>query len=516
MTNNKFKIIDLNKTNKENWDDFVYNHAYGNIFQTPEMAEVYNQTNNHEPISLAVVDSNREILALLQAIVIKEMKWPFGSFTARSVIHHGPLFNENEEGLEALSVLMKEYDKIAKKHALYSEIRNAQDTSRFRLIFEMLGYNFEDHLNFLVDLTKPKEELWSHLSKSRRRFIRKAREKGVTVEEIKDRELILPFYELLQQTYKQARVPLPHISFFESAFDILIPKKLLKFFMVKYNDEYIGGIMTPIYKGVITELSVTGSREHSKRYPSDIITWHPIEWGSENGYHTFDFLGAGKPDVEYGVREFKRQFGGELVNFGRYKKIYSPIKMKIAEKGFEFYKRIFYNKRAKKQSGERYLNNKIEMVWDGRKKILKPLARLIPLSKLRVMLFKLCGYSIGKDTFVGEDLIISDNLHDKNVFIGDRVSIGPRVTLVTSSSPNLSIIRPYVKVVNGKIKIKNDAWIGAGAIILPGVNIGECSVVGAGAVVTKDVPPYSIVAGVPAEVIRKLKITENSKNQEIL
>ena len=157
------------------------------------------------------------------------------------------------------------------------------------------------------------------------------------------------------------------------------------------------------------------------------------------------------------------------------------------------------------------------MIWDWEKKIFKPLARLMPLSKLRIMLFKLCGYSIGKDTFLGEDLIITDNLHDKNVFIGDRVSIGPRVTLVTSSSPNLSRIRPYVKVVDGKIRIENDAWIGAGVIILPNVNIGEFSVIGAGAVVTKDVPPYTVVAGVPAKIIKKLEgMTPRNESMDIL
>ena len=147
------------------------------------------------------------------------------------------------------------------------------------------------------------------------------------------------------------------------------------------------------------------------------------------------------------------------------------------------------------------------MNWDWEKKILKPLAKMMPLSKLRVALFRMCGYSIGKDVFIGEDLIISDNLHDKNVFIGDRASIAPRVTLVTSSGPNMSKIEPYVNVVNGgKIGIENDAWIGAGAIILPDVTIGEGAVVGAGAVVINDVPPYTVVAGVPAKVIKKLEL----------
>lgn len=148
-----------------------------------------------------------------------------------------------------------------------------------------------------------------------------------------------------------------------------------------------------------------------------------------------------------------------------------------------------------------------KMIWNWEKKIFKSLAKVIPLSKLRVALFRMGGYSIGKDVFIGEDLIISDNLHDKNVFIGDRAFIAPRVTLVTSSGPNLSRIEPYVKVVNGgKIRIESDAWIGAGAIILPNVTIGEGAVVGAGAVVIKDVPPYTVVAGVPAKEIKKLEL----------
>jgi serine/alanine adding enzyme len=146
---------------------------------------------------------------------------------------------------------------------------------------------------------------------------------------------------LLQQTYKNAKIPLADVSLFESAFDILTPKNRLKFFLAKYNTEYIGGIMAPMYKGVISEWYVCGSRAHSKLYSSEMVTWHPIEWGSENGYHTFDFLGAGKPDEEYGVREFKRQFGVRVVNYGRYKKVYSQKKMWFSDRMFKIYRKLF-------------------------------------------------------------------------------------------------------------------------------------------------------------------------------
>lgn len=163
-------------------------------------------------------------------------------------------------------------------------------------------------------------------------------------------------------------------------------------------------------------------------------------------------------------------------------------------------------KKVLKYTGDYFIHKELFRSFDFRKKIFKPLARILPHSKLRIMCLKLCGYSIGRDVFIGEDIIISDNIHDKNVIIGDRVSIAPRVTLITSSAPNFSRIRPYVNKVDGIIEIENDAWIGAGVIILPKIRIGEGAVVGAGAVVTKNILPYTVVAGVPARIIKKLEV----------
>ncbi|MCW7079146.1 MAG: hypothetical protein OCU16_06440 [Candidatus Methanospirare jalkutatii] len=67
------------------------------------------------------------------------------------------------------------------------------------------------------------------------------------------------------------------------------------------------------------------------------------------------------------------------------------------------------------------------------------------------------------------------------------------------------MLRKYNVEKVGKVRIKHDAWIGTGAIILPNVTIGEFSIIGAGAVVTKDVPPYTVVAGIPARIIKKIK-----------
>jgi len=139
------------------------------------------------------------------------------------------------------------------------------------------------------------------------------------------------------------------------------------------------------------------------------------------------------------------------------------------------------------------------------KRLFKTLAKNAPGNDLRVGLFRACGFHIGAGVYLGEDMIVAEILEDtsEKLVPGDRVAVGPRGTFVTSSDPNNSRLAPkFVQPIRGKITVGSDAWIGAGAIILPNVTVGEGAIVGAGAVVTKDVPPRAIVAGVPATIIR--------------
>jgi maltose O-acetyltransferase len=122
-----------------------------------------------------------------------------------------------------------------------------------------------------------------------------------------------------------------------------------------------------------------------------------------------------------------------------------------------------------------------------------------------VRLLRLCGFTIGTDVYIADDLIIVEELNDRaNITIGNRVSIAPRVTLVTSSHPNNSRTRGFAPIAQGPVVIEDDAWLGAGCVILPGVRIGRGAVVGANSVVSQDVLPLHVVAGQPARTIREL------------
>lgn len=104
---------------------------------------------------------------------------------------------------------------------------------------------------------------------------------------------------------------------------------------------------------------------------------------------------------------------------------------------------------------------------------------------------------IGKNAFINHDCTFLDI---GGITIEDDVLIGPKVSLITESHPLNPIERKVLLV--KPVVIKRNAWIGAGATILPGVTVGENSVVAAGAVVSKDVAANTVVAGIPATVIK--------------
>ncbi len=106
---------------------------------------------------------------------------------------------------------------------------------------------------------------------------------------------------------------------------------------------------------------------------------------------------------------------------------------------------------------------------------------------------------IGRNVFINFDCVFLDL---GGITIEDNVLIAPKVSLLSEGHPVNPIERQ--SLVPGHIHIKKNAWIAAGATILPGVTIGENSVVAAGAVVSKDVPANSIVGGIPAKIIKAI------------
>lgn len=144
------------------------------------------------------------------------------------------------------------------------------------------------------------------------------------------------------------------------------------------------------------------------------------------------------------------------------------------------------------------------------KRFVKFIANYYTDARVRKAYWEILGVQMGDNTYPNLGFQSTSN-GEKLVFIGNNVSIAPYVTFIPESSANNGIeINDinYIKENLTKKKIivvEDDVWIGTNVTILPGVTIGKCSVIGAGSVITKNVEPYTIYAGIPAKKIRDLK-----------
>ena len=107
----------------------------------------------------------------------------------------------------------------------------------------------------------------------------------------------------------------------------------------------------------------------------------------------------------------------------------------------------------------------------------------------------------GKMVYANFNLTLVDDTH---IYVGDYTLIGPNVTIATAGHPINPELREKAYQFNRSIKIGKNCWIGAGAVILPGVTIGDNTVIGAGSVVTKDIPANVVAVGNPCRVLRDI------------
>jgi serine/alanine adding enzyme len=323
------------------WRNFVDNNPRGNIFHAPEMFRVFAKTVGHMPELWAVVDGKPEVLALMTPVHITLMNGVLRRFTTRSVVYGSILAQDTARGQDALRLLLETYARNIRGRSLFTELRNLQNLDDLQPLFEDYGYSYQDHLNYLIDLDRPAEEILQGLGKRTRKKIRKGLRDGhVQISEATNRAELAHWYETLQKTYSNAQVPLADRSLFEAAFDVLRPRNMAKFLLARVGDVTAACSVELTYKDTIYGWYGGSDRVYSEYLPNEMLIWHILDWGASNGYRVYDFGGAGRPDEEYGVRDFKAKFGGDLVNFGRNIYVHHSIRLKLSEQGYEIYRRF--------------------------------------------------------------------------------------------------------------------------------------------------------------------------------
>lgn len=328
-------VTDVEAIDRTQWERFVFDHPQGNIFQTPQMYATYGATKNYRPLVVACFEGD-SLAGILLALLQKEYEGILGKLSARAIISGGPLIRNNDSII--FEAVMKEYDRIIKKHAIYSQLRNICDMDWAKKKLAELDYIHEDHLNILIDLEKTEEQLWKEIHSKRKNEIRRAEKKGTSFAVFNNADALEKCWPILHDVYQRARLPLPDISLFQGLLNCRDGRLQLKIFAARNNGEIIGTLLALCWRDRMLDWYAGAFHRHLDKYPNDLLPWQAILWAKRNGFKTFDFGGAGKPGVPYGVRDFKMKFGGELVNYGRFQKTHQPMMMKIAATGFKFWR----------------------------------------------------------------------------------------------------------------------------------------------------------------------------------
>lgn len=343
------KILEHKDINREAWGALVKASATGTWFQTPEAYDFYaSMPELFKPFVVGLTcdpaGAQTQLRAVCVGYVTVEKNAMKQFLTRRAIILGGPCLADdciNEEVLLLLSTLRQQLSTGANA-PIYIESRNFNDYSRWKDAFAAAGFDYMPHLNFHVDC-RDKEVMWERLSENRHRQVRKAQAtvECLTNEGISELD-VREWYEILRELYRtKVKTPLWPVEFFLEAYR----QGVGRFMLVRHEGKVIGGSMVVMWKpeerlGTVYEWFECGlNAEYKEQYPSVMATWAGITLAHETGCARYDMMGAGEPGVPYGVRDFKSEFGGELVEHGRFLCVNKPMLYRLGKLGVKILKR---------------------------------------------------------------------------------------------------------------------------------------------------------------------------------
>lgn len=339
-----YRILTYYEINPLAWQKLLDESPYATWFQMQEAYQFYAALPNDMTPFACGVEREGELRAVCVGYVTKERSRVKQFYTRRAIIIGGPIIADsaNEEDIASMLYAIRQPNRLIAQSPyrptwrnlpIYIESRNFHDYSRWKEVFEACGFSYQPHLNIQVACNEAHT-----MSEQRRRQVKKAISNGATICEAQSEQEIRDWYEILYKLYREkVRTPL----FTEEFFLQFYRKGKGKYLLVKHEGKVIGGMMCPILDGkAIYEWYVCGlDEDYREQYPSVMATYAAIEYAKANGLPLFDFMGAGKPDANYGVRDFKKEFGGEVVEHGRFLCVRKPLLFWIGTIGVKILKR---------------------------------------------------------------------------------------------------------------------------------------------------------------------------------
>ena len=332
------RILTYYDIDPQQWQALIDRSPYATWFQTDAAYRFYQSVGDMQAFAYGVSEDDNLVGLVVGYTTTEKCKFK-QHFTARSIIVGGPLIADNISN-EALTALLKAVRAMESNgqspianRPIYIETRNFHDYSRWKVVFQNSGFAYQPHYDIHVHC-----DAHHQMTDRRQRELKRAIKNGAEIVEASSEQQIRDWYQILCQLYREkVRTPL----FSEEFFLRFYRNGVGKYLLVQYQGKVIGGMMCPILEGkAIYEWYVCGmDEEYREQYPSVVATHAAIEYAKQNDIPLFDFMGAGEPDIPYGVRDFKMEFGGELVEYGRFLCVRKPLLYRIGKMGVKWLKR---------------------------------------------------------------------------------------------------------------------------------------------------------------------------------
>lgn len=327
-------ITEFNKINILQWRSLLEQSRYASFFQSPECYNFYGTLSCLKPFVFAIEDDSK-LKGVIVGYIQKEKGALKGYLSRRAIINAGPLLSNDIDESSVIALLKAVKNNLSSK-VIYIEIRNFFNYNNFKQIFAHSGFVLIPHLNFKID-TSSEEVVNSNFGKGKKRDIKVSLRNGATLVYNPSDSQVSDYYNILEHLYKtKVKTPLFPLSFF-TTLNMLDEGHII---LVEYNETVIGGVVCVGCKGQPLYEWFACGEIHKNIHASTLATYGGILFAAQNGYPIFDMMGAGKPDKDYGVRDFKAGFGGKLVEDGRYLAVLNPILYNIGKIGVKILKSI--------------------------------------------------------------------------------------------------------------------------------------------------------------------------------
>lgn len=307
--------------------EFVNSFPNSTVYHDPRF--VLANKNLLRPIQVIVLNDNNAILAHASGYIFSEEKGVIKHLTNRTIFKGDILFQD----AKVLEILLKNINKYLDRKVVYTKISCSKDLHNAKGYYNKYGYKWEPHLNFWINLSQGEEEVWNKISKTRRKQIKRGYNRGLTAQVVTNIMDFDPYYELLKITYRNAGLPLIEKKYFANIVDTFSKSKQIVVVRVSFDEQLVAHRIVLTHERKLHDWYAGSNPLFHQYYCNDVAVWEILKWGCEHGYNFFDFGGAGHPDIPYGVREFKKKFGGELVNYGILTRVNAPYRKRILEFG---------------------------------------------------------------------------------------------------------------------------------------------------------------------------------------